>query len=117
MSFFSPFLGRARISFGLPLWRSLRSSADSSVFEPDALRHTLQVNPHLPAEWDKLSAEQVQVGGDAYNLTMNRDRELLQIEATSKTPTVMCLARTRPDSDCKALAATVHRLSIPLPAR
>ena len=84
--------------------------------EPDALRHTLQVNPHLPAEWDKLSAEQVQVGGDAYNLTMNRDRELLQIEATSKTPTVMCLARTRPDSDCKALAATVHRLSIPLPA-
>ncbi|RXH54348.1 amylo-alpha-1,6-glucosidase [Granulicella sibirica] len=83
--------------------------------QPDALRHALQVEPHLPAEWNKLSAEHVQVGPDAFDLTMTRDHEVLQIEAASKTPTVLCLSQAQPANECKAPAALVHRLSIPLP--
>lgn len=82
---------------------------------PDAQHHTLQLDPHLPASWDRISAAHVHLGNDSFDLNMSRRGETLEVETRSTSPTLLCLAKTAATGDCKEPASTVHKLLLPLP--
>jgi glycogen debranching enzyme len=83
---------------------------------PHALRHTLQIDPHLPASWDYIQVNHVSVGTDHFDIQMVRVGETLRIEARSKSPTVLCLTGATPMTACSSAPATIHTLSVLLPA-
>ena len=116
--FFAP-LGR---SSSHQLWSSamVLSPAIRGLFgiEADALRHTLRVAPQLPAAWDRASLRNVAVGADRFHLTIERRGDALDIDATSATPTVLCLAADTTffaDKSCALKPETHHHLRVPLP--
>jgi hypothetical protein len=83
--------------------------------EPDAPNHTLQLDPHLPAAWDRVLARRLRIGNDSFDLTLARHGPMLQVEARSASATVLCLTQHAVAERCGATPATVHTLSIPLP--
>jgi hypothetical protein len=111
--FFQP-LGR---SSSHQLWSSamVLSPAIRGLFgiEADALHHTLNLHPHLPATWDFAELHNVRVGDDLYNVTLKRDRNHLLATVASKQPTVLCL-NTQTET-CNDRATTTRTISLPLP--
>lgn len=105
------------------LWSSamVLSPAIRGMFglESDALRHTLHLAPQLPATWDHADVANVAVGKDLYAVTMRRAGKLLEIDAVSASPTVLCTETatffTSPNP-CKAKPEVHHRTSLLLPA-
>ena len=59
--------------------------------EPDAVRKTLYVHPHLPPSWPEATLEHVRVGAEEYELRYRREGGHLHVTATSAAPTVLCL--------------------------
>ncbi|MDE1177148.1 MAG: glycogen debranching protein [Edaphobacter sp.] len=112
--FFQP-LGR---SSSHQLWSSAMtfSPAIRGLFgiEADALHHTLQLHPHLPAQWDEAQVENVRVGDDFYQVSLQRRGRKLIVVASSDKETVLCL---NPDAQkpCSARPAQQHRIELPLP--
>lgn len=102
------------------LWSSamVLSPAIGGMFglQADALQHTLQIAPHLPAEWDNAKLHNVHVGNDLYDISFTRNHGALQVDATSKAPTQLCLTRaTDIDVPCKATPQIHHTLAVSLP--
>lgn len=84
--------------------------------ETDAIGHTLVVNPHLPASWDHVEADNVRIGNDRYKMTMTRDGQYLKIIANSDHSTVLCLTQKTASEACASAPAKEHRLTVMLPA-
>lgn len=84
--------------------------------EADALHRTLQLQPHLPADWDSAELDNVRVGDDFYIVTLKRERGHLVATARSPQATVLCLSDRVVGEECHDRATTVHMLSLPLPA-
>jgi glycogen debranching enzyme len=82
---------------------------------PDALRHTLEIDPHIPASWDQVQVNHVSIGAERFDIQMMRAGETLRVEVRSKSPSVLCLTRDTPMAACAAAPATLHTLSVPLP--
>jgi hypothetical protein len=103
------------------LWSSamILSPAIGGMFglQADALKHTLQIAPHLPAEWDHATVHNVRVGNDSVDVSYVRRRGVLQVDVSSKTPTQLCLTQVADEgTSCKEGVRTHHSLDIPLPA-
>jgi hypothetical protein len=82
---------------------------------PDALYHTLQLAPHLPASWDGVTVSHVHVGADIFDLRMTRNNGKLEVVATSSAPTVLCLVTAAASSPCNETPRATHVASLPLP--
>ena len=78
---------------------------------------TLKVTPHLPADWDSAELLNVPFGKSLLSFQYSRKGGSMVVQAHSSTPEVICLvskdANTGP---CKDAPATVHTVSLPLPA-
>jgi hypothetical protein len=116
--FFAP-LGR---SSSHQLWSSamVLAPAIRGLFglESDALHHTLQVAPQMPAAWDKTTLQHVMVGSDSFEVAIERVGAELQVRATSPGPSTLCLAKPGQtvSKDCTERPSTQHTLRLPLPA-
>ena len=112
--FFQP-LGR---SSSHQLWSSamVLSPAIRGLFgiEADALRRTLQLQPHLPASWDFAEIRNVRVGDDLYDIKLKRDRNHLLATVSSSQPTVLCL--NHQNEVCHDRSVTTRTVSLPLPS-
>ncbi len=87
--------------------------------EADALGHTLHAAPQLPAGWDGASVKNVFVGKDRFDVTMRRVGGVMEVEAVSVAPTVLCLEGSAFFTDgkaCEGKAESRHRLLVALPA-
>ncbi len=82
---------------------------------PDAEHHALQLDPHLPASWNQVSAAHMHLGNDSFELTMVRRGETLEVEARSEKPTLLCLTTSAAIADCNEPASAVHKILLPLP--
>lgn len=60
--------------------------------EWDAARHTLSVNPHLPASWDHASLHNVPLGKARVELTMSREGGKLIVRGRAAAGEAVCLA-------------------------
>lgn len=76
----------------------------------DAARHTLQVNPHLPATWDHARLHNVPLGTARVDLEMSRQGGRLLIRGHSSGPDALCLA-----AQGQTGAACSAELSLALP--
>ncbi len=94
-----------------PLFRGLFG------LQPDAVHHTLAVDPHLPAEWDHARIQNVRVGESSVDLEFARNGANLNIRATTKGGIGVCLVHgdTEP-KNCAARPEGPQTLTIPLPA-
>jgi hypothetical protein len=85
--------------------------------QPDALQHTLRVTPQLPADWDNATVHNLHIGQDSFEVTFSRLHGAMQVDAVSKTPTMLCLTQSSNELPaCKSALQIHHRLSISLPA-
>ena len=84
----------------------------------DAPHHTLRLDPHLPATWDKARLRHVAVGNAVLDLEFTRKNGRLVVHAHAEKPAVLCLVnREAPrGGECGAAAAEDHELALPLPA-
>ncbi|HLK20064.1 MAG TPA: hypothetical protein VKT81_13985 [Bryobacteraceae bacterium] len=84
----------------------------------DALHHTLRLAPNLPAAWDNAKLRNVPLGNSRFDLEYTRQKDRLLVRARSATVEVLCLApqTAARDQSCSQPAATLHELTLPLPA-
>jgi glycogen debranching enzyme len=102
------------------LWSSsmVLSPAIGGMFglQADALQHTLRIDPHLPADWDRATLRNVHVGEDVFDMTFLREGGSLRVEAVSRSLTQLCLVHAgNEEAPCKEAPRTLHSLAIPLP--
>jgi len=85
--------------------------------EADAQRHTLRIDPHLPAGWDQAIVHSVPLGENRLDVTYRRSGARLEVEVRSTKPAIFCVAtkETPKDNECKEPATTVRRLDLSLP--
>jgi glycogen debranching enzyme len=111
--FFQPF-GR---SSSHQLWSSAMVVAPAvrGLFgvEADALHHTLQVRPQLPATWESAVLRHVAVGTASFDLTFRKQEGKLIVEAASGEPQLLCLTAR---GECSATSSRTHVLELNLPA-
>ncbi len=85
----------------------------------DAATNTITVNPHLPANWDKAEVSNVRLGAKLFDLTMDREKGRLHVQArgSDHQPTTV---RLRSDLAGATAAAkpvlSAAEVFIPLPA-
>ena len=84
----------------------------------DALHRTLRVAAKLPASWDRARLHNVPLGDSRIEVEFVREADHLTVRARSPIPAIVCLvpqtaARHQP---CRAPAALVHELILPLSA-
>ncbi len=83
--------------------------------EVDALNHTLRLAPQLPAAWDEITADYVRVGDDSFHIAIERRDGQMELDVSSGTPTVLCLAEALPAAPCTAKPERHHLATRPLP--
>jgi hypothetical protein len=80
-----------------------------------AANHTLQLAPHLPADWDRATLHNVPFGSSTVELKYERSGDHLNVSATTKQPEVLCLGdESAPERPCNATASTSHSVSATL---
>ncbi len=57
----------------------------------DALNHTLQVRPHLPADWNGAALHNVKLGDAVFEIQYSRAGGRVTVEVKSKDPAVFCV--------------------------
>jgi glycogen debranching enzyme len=85
--------------------------------EGDALHHRLQLNPHLPAEWDRATVHNVPFGNTTLDISFHRRAGNLEASIESSQPIVLCVDTKGniDDMDCKQALTIKHDAHIPLP--
>jgi glycogen debranching enzyme len=84
--------------------------------EADAPHHALLIHPQLPANWDRVTLDNVRVGDTLFVVSMQRAGEHLEVLATSTMPTALCLrAAAVLSEECREAAVTQHHLRLKLP--
>jgi glycogen debranching enzyme len=86
--------------------------------EPDALHRTLRLSPHLPAAWDRAALRNVPLGNSRMDVELERQGNRLLVRARSAVAETVCLVSQTAlrEQDCVEPAATLHELTLPLPA-
>jgi hypothetical protein len=83
----------------------------------DANSKTVEVNPHLPAEWDEASLHNLQLGTTSLDLEMDRRAGALRVRAITKQPEKLCLVTLHLSHvKCESEISAVHTVMLPLPA-
>jgi glycogen debranching enzyme len=77
----------------------------------DAITKQLRVNPQLPAEWDRATLRNVQLGAVNVDLEMERTAGGLRVRALTKTAETLCLNKA-----CDAAPTLSRTVTLPLPA-
>ena len=83
----------------------------------DALHHTLLLNPHLPAAWNRARLHHVRLGDVVLDLEFSRANGQVVIIGRSPTNQQLCLAASSQpvNQDCQPAPATEYRVEVPLP--
>jgi glycogen debranching enzyme len=81
----------------------------------DAFLHRLTVAPQLPAGWNHLVLNNVDVGTQRFRIRMDKVGMELIVDATSDTPAVLCMSASSESTPCEQKPALHHGLRIPLP--
>jgi hypothetical protein len=83
----------------------------------DAHSKTIEVNPHLPGEWNGAKLRNVQLGPLSVDLEMERRASGLQVRVITKKPEKLCIVTVHlSDNHCAFDLATEHTVTVPLPA-
>jgi len=83
----------------------------------NATTKQVRVNPQLPAEWDRATLRNLQIGTMSVYLEMGRTAGKLQVRALTKAPEALCLtAAPVSNKACDTTPLTVHTMTLPLPA-
>lgn len=84
----------------------------------DALHRTLRVAAKLPASWDRARLHNVPLGDSRIEVEFAREADHLTVRARSPIPAIVCLVpqTAARDQPCRAPAALVHELILPLSA-
>ncbi len=84
----------------------------------EALHRTLRVAPNLPASWERAKLHNVPLGNSRIELEFTRQKDALLVRARSAASEGFCLVpQSAPrDQPCRAPAAAVQELVLPLPA-
>jgi glycogen debranching enzyme len=83
----------------------------------DARSKTVEINPHLPEEWDGAKLHNLQIGALSLDLDMQREAGALRVRAVTKQPEKVCLVTVWvSDNKCEADLSAVHTVLLPLPA-
>ncbi len=83
----------------------------------DAHSKTVEVNPHLPEEWEGAKLRNLQLGTISLDLEMERHAGALRVRVLTKRPEKLCIVTVWvSDNKCESDLATVHTVVLPLPA-
>ena len=83
--------------------------------ETDVPQLTLQVTPHLPADWKHAVVRNVPFGDSELEVVYDRQGTTMNVTVKSQRAITLCAVAQRTDADCKSAPAAVHLLKIPLP--
>ena len=86
----------------------------------DATAHTLYVNPHLPADWDRARLRNVPLGSGTVHLEFERDGGTLTVRATPHGLDSFCLAigqTTEPCRDQRSVSISLPAVELAIPAK
>ena len=107
--FFQPF-GR---SSSHQMWSSamVLTPAIRGLFgiEVDALKHTLQLKPQLPASWESATLRNVAIGEARFDVGLRKAGGKLLVDVTSRQPQLLCLM-----AGCTPVSATTHHAEMNL---
>jgi glycogen debranching enzyme len=85
--------------------------------EWDAVNKQLRINPQLPADWERATLRNVEVGAVSAVVEMQRMHGQLQVRALTQEPAVLCLtAEALANKACASAPAAIHTMTLPLPA-
>jgi len=83
----------------------------------DARSKTVEVNPHLPEEWEGAKLHNLRIGSLSLDLDMQREGGALRVRAVTKQPEKICMVTVwLSDNKCAADLSAVHTVLLPLPA-
>lgn len=84
--------------------------------QPNAVKQTLSVDPHLPARWNRARVTNLHIGTQIVDVTYERTGPQMKITATTNSPGVLCLTKTVDMAQpCQNAASNTRTLLLRLP--
>lgn len=82
----------------------------------DAAHKQLNVNPQLPANWDKAKLQHLQIGDSEVDIEIERAGADLRVRALTQSPETLCLSSgALPRTPCVTAPARLHAVTVALP--
>jgi glycogen debranching enzyme len=85
--------------------------------ETDAINSTVMFSPHVPANWNAFSIQNIMLGHNVLSLTFKRTDDTIELDSTRITSAEDCVLEFRPAISARAKVVRVELNNKPVPFR